>query len=155
MKEKLVSLWVDAETEKKYNQLKGTIPDDDILQQYIDDTKKNIKFDLDALDDDLLQYKAKVSKWHKAIKEAYQELTDKSYEIFETFDKNRPSFDRKMEEFVASAKPVKAILNDIEKSILNINTWKIDILLELISRISQMSVKEKEILKFLMTMEGI
>ena len=155
MKEKIVSLWVDAETEKRYNQLKGTIPDDDILQQYINETQKQIKFDLEELDYEILQYKAKVSKWHKTIKEAYDELRNKSYEIFETFDEARPSFNRKMEEFIASAKPVKSILNDIEKSIANINTWQIDKLLELISKISQMSVKEKEILKFLMSMDGI
>ena len=155
MKEKIVSLWVDAETEKRYNQLKGTIPDDDILQQYINETQKQIKFDLEELDYEILQYKAKVSKWHRTIKEAYDELSNKGYEIFEKFDEARPSFNRKMEEFIASAKPVKSILNDIEKSIANIDTWQIDKLLELISRISQMSVKEKEMLKFLITMDKI
>lgn len=153
MKEKYVTFWVNEGTAKEFEQLKGIIPDDEILQKYITDTKKNINFDLESLDDEILQYKAKVSKWHKEIRNAYQEVTDKSYEIFETFDEERPNFNRKMEEFVSAAKPVKSILNDIEKSILNISTWKIDRLLELISKISQMSIKEKEMLKFLMTME--
>ena len=91
-----VSLYVSKEKADEFEKLKGVIPDDDILQQYIDKTKSNIEIDLDGLDDEILQYRAKLSKWHKEMKSVYEELSDKGYNLWEEFDKNRPNFNKKM-----------------------------------------------------------
>ena len=153
MDQEYVSLWTTKEKADELNKLKGVIPDDEILQKYIDDTKKNIKIDLDTLDYDMLQYKATMAKWHKTMKEAYDEMTDKSYSLWEEFDKNRPNFDQKMKSFVASVEPVNNMLNNISSNLSQINNFSIDKLLELVNRISCMSMKEKEMMQFLLTME--
>ena len=147
-----VSLYVSKEKADEFKKLKGVIPDDDILQQYIDKTKSDIEIDLDNLDYDMLQYKATLSKWHKEMKSAYEELSDKGYNLWEEFDKNRPNFNKKMEQFLHAANPVKNVLTEINQNLTKINMWQIDKLLELIRTISMMSGKEKEMLQFLMTM---
>lgn len=154
MKDTYVGLWVSKEYAEEVEKLKGTIPDNDIIQGYIEKTKKDVEIDLETLDHEILQYRAKVSKWQKDIRECYSELNEKSYKSWEDFDKGRPVFEQKMKSFVAMATPVNNLIKDIEKSILSINTWNIDKMLTLIQRISTMSAKEKDMLSLLLKHEG-
>lgn len=145
-----VSLYVEDGKAKELNQLKGTIPDDEILQKYIEDTKRNIKLDLDGLNDDVLQYKALMSKYHRMMKENYDQIQDVGYEIFKEFEAKKPKFENKMKEFVNAAKPVNEMLKSIQDSLVKIDDWQINKLFSIVEKVANMSDKEKDIFKFLM-----
>lgn len=148
-----VSLYVSKEKAEEFNKLKGVVHDDDIIQQYLDETKRDIKIDLDSLNDDILQYKAMASKWHKEMSKAYDSQVEKTELLFEKFDEQRPFFNEKVDQLKHAIQPVNSMIKDLEISMSKINSWKIEKLLDLINKISMMSGREKEMLKFLMTFE--
>ncbi len=150
---KFVSLYVSEAKAAEYEKLKGTVHDDDIIQQYIDKTKRCIETDFDALEDDLLTYKSSVSKWHKALKGAYEDQNEKTEALFLKFDAQKPSLHKKIKALEESVQPLESMIDNINKKLNKLDTWKVEKIIEVIHKLSSMGDEEREMLKILLGYE--
>ena len=124
-------------------------PYENIILQYLDESKNEVKSNLETLDEDVLQYKALMVKAKNAFKEAKEEQLSQSYEIWEDFDKELVSVRSKVEEMKNTISPIKSEIEDIKKLLDGVSSWEIEKFLEVIKEVSNYLAYEGDTAKIL------
>jgi len=144
-------IWVPKDVAEKFKSFENDVNTGEIVIEFMEKSKKDIGKALEALDDDVLVFKAWSVKVKKAYKEALDAQLSSCYKLFEETDSQIPSIRKEVDKVKNTLDPLKKELDDIEKILSSINTYKMDRLLETISLISRALQDEsiKEVLKIL------
>ena len=121
-----------------------------LIDEYIDSSKKEFKQSLDNLDEDLIQYQSMMIKTKNKFKEAKEEQVEASYALWEKFEDELPSVEKKTKKIIAKLQPLKEELTEIDDIIKSIQTYDIQKLVEMIKFFNSNIYGETEnILKYL------
>lgn len=145
-----LSLWVTSKKKKEYEDIMSIRGKEAVVDEFIKDTKNELRFDLEGLDEDLLIYKGLMVKWTRALQDAFKESTGKKEKLWEEFFNVVPKFSEKVEKLKKDLNPVIAIIDNLEKRLNKFDNWNADKLLNLIEKVSSMSEKDIEIVKLIM-----
>ncbi len=80
-------IWLPVDMVKRLKEVedKEELMEKEVIS-YIDKTKRDISGQVELLDDDILQFKAKLSLYKKAFKEAYESADTEMYAFWEDLD---------------------------------------------------------------------
>ena len=145
-----VSLYLPKSLAKKIKQLESGESHEDIVQSFLDESKRDIKNSLECLEDDVLEYKALMTKAKVAFREAKEEQLQASYELWEKFEEDLPSVEEKITKLINKLKPVERQLSQINDLLNGLSFYSIENAMELIGKINQMTSETKNIFKFLL-----
>lgn len=122
------------------------------IRKYIEESKRDLRVNIESLDDDVLMYKASMVKAKNAFEQAKTEQLDASYAMWEKFDEELGQIRKKVAATKDAILPLKQELDDLNKKMASIRTWDLEKILELLKQISYYVDTESDsgkILKFL------
>lgn len=147
-------IWVSKEMAEIYNKMES---DDEKLKcvaKYIDSKKQTITADIEALDDDLLRFKAFALKYKTEIEKVYNEQSDALEKVFLDCGDVQSKMYLKIEETKKALLPIVDKIKEVNKTLDNINTYKIERMIELIHKFSVMNDEEKRILEIIINQQN-
>lgn len=120
------------------------------IVKYVEETKENMRIDIESMDEDIVQYRAYMIKARDAFKKAKDEELAAFYGLWEEYDKDLG----KVRQYVTKAKEeLKPFLEELQKvksEINKIDTWGIEKLGDAISKLSSLHGQSKEMVEFLL-----
>jgi len=132
-------VWLPIDLAKKVKDAESTKELDALIIGYLDESRGEVKANLESLDADLLQYRAMMTKAKVAFREAKDEQCTASYELWENFDKELPKVKEKIMRIVRILNPLSKQLKEIDDLMRKINTYQLEKVAELLSRIENAS----------------
>ena len=150
--EEYVGFYVSKEIATKLKEAKDKKAiEEEFVLKWIDEQKKDIKLSVEALEDDLITFKAVAIKHKNQLKQAYEEQQVLVEKLYDDIWKKRDEVKYKIENVKNEMNDLTDIIQSVDKKLSGINIYKIEELLKLVNKISNMSTKEKRIMQFLMT----
>lgn len=140
-------VWLPKDLAKKVESLKDS---DNFVLKYIEESKRDIKANLDSLDDEIVQYKGLMAKARSSFKEAKEDALEANYALWESFDNERKSLKAKAEQMVESLKPLTEELKKINEQLNNIHVYRFKEVIDVIDAFSNLYGDKREILEFLL-----
>jgi len=123
---------------------------DAAIEQYFADSMKEIRSQLESLDDFTTEYKGLMIAARKAFKTASDEAVEKSYQVWEAFDAAAPSTRKKIQEVRDELKPLKQDLGEIKTALDKIDVYRLGEILKLIRELNESTPETRSMLGFLM-----
>jgi len=146
----IVSMWVTPKAAKEINMATDPETKERILIDYARRFNAEMKSDIEALDDDVAQYKGLLASYRQKLKETQKQHRDAVYSTWETFDNELEEVRKKSGKIADSMRPVKQELDDLNSKLDRLRSYDLERLLELINMInSNYNGETKDILKFL------
>lgn len=143
-------VYVDDEWADRIEEAQSDESKLNIINEFIDSTKRSYRLDYQSLQEDVLMYKALMLETKKAFKEASEEHVKGCYELWENFEKEISGLKGKTSSLVKVLAPVKEEIKTIKQNLDSVSLWQIKELLEIIERISMLSSDNSDIIKFLL-----
>lgn len=145
-------VWLPKSLAIKIKELKDGESQSKLIVEYIESMKRELKINIESMDEDVLIFRGLMAKAKQAFKETKETELNSFYELWEKFETDK----KKVREFVIAAKaelqPLKLELKEIGNLMDGIDKWKIDNLLETIKKVGEYAYEGSEthkILKFL------
>jgi len=150
-------IWVEKRFAEKYNMLSEEANKNEerlrALNDYIETvsekTRKDFKSDLECLEEDAAIYKGLMLSVRQAFEKAYDEHKTTSYAIWEAAEKEIPSIEKKVQEFVGKLKPLAVALREINELTKQLDTFNLDRFVDSIINITNLHGQQKEMMGFL------
>ena len=153
MSEEKELVWVPKE---KATQLKAAESENAqmaIIDDIIAKTKRSMRIDLEALDEDVLVFKGTLLQYKKAYSEALNAHLDATYKLWEDIDSKLPNMRSKAEKTVAGfaiiapeLQKVSDTIDGITRKIESVNAYQLKNMVELIETIQNADNKTRDIL---------
>lgn len=143
-------VWLPKSLAAKVEALKDS---DNFVEEYIEQSKREINTNLESFDNEIISYKANMIKARKEFQIAKDEMIQANYEMWEKFDEERKSTYNLAEKMVETLKPLKDELVEIQKLMDGIHKWRIEDLLKMLKEINGCAPegsKTRDMLVFLM-----
>lgn len=144
-------VWLPKSLCKKIKELEDT---DKFILDYIEESKKDIKLNIDSLDDEVLVYKGLMAKARTAFQEAKTEALEANYATWESFDKESKNISSKAIALKDSLGPLTQELEKINGLIDKVRTHRIDELISTIEKFNSLYGQNKEVFEFLLNNFG-
>lgn len=146
-------IWVPAEKAAEFKAAESENAQLAIIDNIIASTKRNMRADLEVLDEDVLQFRGMLLKYKKAYSEALQVHYDATYKIWEDIDSKIPNMKRKAEQSVAEfaviapeLEKVSSQIDMITARIEKVNIYQLTHMVELVQAIQNTDDATKAIL---------
>ena len=140
-------IWLPKSLVKKIKDLDDP---NNFIQQYLDDSKREIKASFETFDDEIIGYRANMIKVKSEFKKAADECISANYKVWEDFDKKRDELRIKV---AAATEELSPMIQEFEKLTALINKvdgWKIERFLETLEKLKgHLYGEERNIIEFL------
>ncbi len=123
-----------------------------IIEDYIRESKNEIKSNLESLEEDVVIYKGLMIKAKEAFREVKEEQLTASYKVWEKFDEEMRSVSESVKIAKEKIIPLKKEIQEVNELLRECSTYNLKELLSIIKEISsELSYDSKtgDILKFL------
>jgi archaellum component FlaC len=135
---RLVKLLQDSEDHEK------------IILEFIDESKREVRQNLESLDEDLLQYRAMMAKSKQAFREAKDEQCNAMYELWESYEPELGKVRKMASNLAKELAPIKNAVLDLQKTIDGVSTYSLEKMVEIVKQVGSMSDDEKDMFKMLL-----
>jgi archaellum component FlaC len=135
---RLVKLLQDSEDHEK------------IIFEFIDESKREVRQNLESLDEDLLQYRAMMAKSKQAFREAKDEQCNAMYELWESYEPELGKVRTMAKNVAKELAPIKNAVLDLQKTIDGVSTYSLEKMVEIVKQVGSMSDDEKDMFKMLL-----
>lgn len=140
-------VWLPKSLAKKIASVKNS---DNFVLEYIEDSKREIKNDLDAFEDEIISYKAAMIKFREEFKKAKQEQIEANYVVWDKFEEDRKSIRDLATKAATELRPLTEELEKINSELSKISKYQMKDFVNTIREISGMLYGEnRNILEFL------
>ena len=157
MKMSTQPIWVSAELAKEFEQLKSVEEQEASVKRVIERKRLDLDAENEMLGESLLQFKSVCLAHKKELEKVYQEQADKIYALWEDMGDVSSMVSRHAKALSAEIKPItlevqaaKRSVDELKKSVLDLNVYGAERVVELAKMVSQMDDKSKEILSALL-----
>lgn len=144
MEEEKEIVWLPKSLAKKLKDNTEKSMEEELILKYIDDSKKDIGYSLESLDEDVLRFKASMIRAKNAFKEAKDEQLEANYKLWEDYDKDLSVVREKMDSLKNLIKPVREEVENLNEEINKIRVWDIKELLDTLGTISSILSYDNE-----------
>lgn len=150
-------IWVEKEFAKKYNildkesgkneeRLKAL---DDYIETVAEKTREDFKANLESLEEDVAIYKGLNLKVKQSFEKAKNESLSASYTLWEEYQKELPSLEKKVKVLTDKLTPLAATINQLNELMGKIDTFNIEKLIDAIEKMSGLYGRQKNMITFL------
>jgi len=127
---------------------------EDIFFKAIADRKRDVKNDIEALDDDLLLFKAFGVKYQNELEKIYNDQYSKFEAVWEKLNASDMVYG-KLKELESKTKQFKQDIESINNSIDHVSLYKIEKVIEIVDKFNRMSEDDKGIIKYLLEQKSV
>ena len=150
-------IWVEKEYAERYKVLdteRGKNEEriaalDEYIAKVKEQSKADFKANLESLEEDVAIYTGLMLKVKQAFGKAKDEQLNASYELWEKFDKDIPSVNKKVGDIVATIEPLQKKLENLDNLLGKIRTYDMDRVIETINKLDSLYGTQKEMIAFL------
>ena len=153
-KTELLSVWVDKETKAAFAKSTSEDAELELIQSLINRNNKSMQGDLEAMEDDVLQFRGILLNYKKAYKAALEEHSEATYKIWEDLDAQLPSLRQKVAKFETEVMPLfqsadtmMKTLERVSAKMEHINTFQLEKMVDLIKTIQGCDDETKSVLQ--------
>lgn len=153
MSEEKDLVWVPKEKAAQLKAAESENAQMAIIDDIIANTKRSMRIDLEALDEDVLVFKGTLLQYKKAYSEALNAHLDASYKLWEDIDSKIPNMRAKAEKTVADfaivapeLQKIVNVIDDIATKLGDVNVYQLKNMVELIETIQNADNKTRDIL---------
>ena len=147
-------IWVSKEFAEKYNKLNSDEERIKVFEEYYQQiseaSKGDFKANLEGLEEDVAIYTGLMLKVKQAFEKAKTEQLTASYDLWEHFEKEIPSTQKKIDGLVNILNPLVTQLDEVNAKLNRIRTFDIERLNETLARFESLSEKGKRIFQFVL-----
>jgi len=147
-------VYVPKSLAKKIKELEDGKVKEDLILEYLDKSRKEVKANLETLEDDVIQYQGIMIKAKQTFEKAKNEQLTASYDLWERFDKEMPKLQKKIETITSQIEPIANQIIELNEALDKIHSYQIKDLVELLKEVSsclEYDGNTGKILKFLVT----
>lgn len=148
-------IWVSKEIKETIEKMETDQEKLKLVDKMINDRKLDITFAIEALDDDLLRFKAFSLKYKTELQKVYEEQGDKLEKLFEDCGDIQSKMYVKIEETKNKLDPITSKIKSINETLEKVNTYKIERVIELIEKFNRMSEEDKRLFEILIKQTDI
>jgi len=148
-------IWVPKEVKETIEKMESDQEKLKVVDKMINDRKLDITFAIEALDDDLLRFKAFSLKYKTELQKVYEEQSDKLEKLFEDCGDIQSKMYHKIEETKDKLDPITSKIKSINETLEKINTYKIERVIDLIEKFNRMSEEDKRLFEILIKQTNI
>lgn len=149
MEEKEI-VWLPKSIAKKVKEMTDDRLLNEAIDMYFEESKKKIRGNLEALEEDVIQYKASMMKAKQAFREAKEEQIKASYAMWEKMDDEMPRLEEKVKQAIRRIEPFIETLEKANNLIRFINTYQFERFFEQVSEIDRIYKENPGIFEFMM-----
>jgi prefoldin subunit 5 len=140
-------VWLPKSVVEKIKQLENS---DNFIQEYLDQSKRDIRANFETFDDEVLGYRASMIKAKSEFQKAADEAIKANYAVWQDFEENKKSLRSQVESCVAELRPLTEEVDRLSKEIAKVKTWDIERFVDMIEKLkSHLYGEERNILEFL------
>ena len=126
-----------------------------IVEELINSRKIDITYAIEALDDDLLRFKAFSLRYKTELQKVYDDQSEKLEKIFDDCGDIQSKMYLKIEETKTKLNPVTDKIKEINVALEKVNTYKIERVIELIEKFNRMNEEDKRLFEILIKQSNI
>ncbi len=130
-------IYLPKDLVKKIKDLEDNKLIEQAIDEYFEETKRDLKVNLEEIDDRVLEYRGLMVKAKNEFKKAKEEQIEASYILWEEFDKEMPSIRTKIEALKNEISPITKELKELSIELNKVKTWEIKDLLEIVKEVSK------------------
>lgn len=148
-------VYVDKALAEKIEHLQSDKQIEATVLEYFNESKRDLKYSLEGLDDDVIQYKALMMKARQSFREAKDEQLQANYDLWEKFDADTKGVSAYVSTIIAQLQPLKQELNEVNRLMQQVHRYDLERLLEIVQRLNGAFQGETgNMLKFLLNNYG-
>jgi len=148
-------IWVPKEVKEIYEKMESDQEKLKLVDEMIKNRKIDITYSIEALDDDLLRFKAFSLKYKTELQKVYDDQSDKLEKLFEDCGDVQSKMHLKIEEIKSKLDPIVSKIKSINETLDKVNTYKIEKVIELIEKFNRMSEEDKRLFEMLIKQSDI
>ena len=134
---------------EKYDQQEAAF--EEIIKTISEQSKAEYKTNFESLEEDLIMYQGLMLKTKKMFEAAKNEQLSASYELWEKFDAELGVVKKKINTMQNVLSPVAEQIKNLNDMLAKINTYNIEKVVDVISRLSALCDKDKQMISFLIS----
>lgn len=120
---------------KKIKDLEDNKLIEQAIDEYFEETKRDLKINLEEIDDRVLEYRGLMVKAKGEFKKAKEEQISASYTLWEEFEKEMPNIRGKIELLKNEISPITKELKELSTELNKVKTWEIQDLLKIVKEV--------------------
>ena len=144
-------VWMQKEQAEKFKKIESLDEQIIAIDEIISKRKLDIRTDMEALEEDMLLFKAFAVKYRNELKKLYDDQHDQAYALWEKYNEELPRIETAISEVRKRAEPLERLVEGLEKSLNKLESWKLDSLTGIIETIRCTDDKTRDMLCFLLT----
>jgi DNA repair exonuclease SbcCD ATPase subunit len=148
--EKRDIVWVPEHIAKKYNNMENSKKQLEFIDNYLNESTKDLQLDLESFEDSVIQYRGLMLKAKDSFRKAKDEELQAHYDLWENFEKEIPLVSKKINSIIDLLKPLKDDLNEINELLQKFDKYGFDRFLETLQSIRSIYGESKDMIEFLM-----
>lgn len=121
----------------------------EIIDEFFVKEKKSLKYDLEQLDGQVLEYRTILLKTRQSLQEAMTEHAKKAEEFWDEIWRSVPSFREKVKSLAEIIRPVVDDVKSLSAAVKGVETYDLEKLTRVVQQFSSMGPKEMEMFKLL------
>jgi predicted RNase H-like nuclease (RuvC/YqgF family) len=125
-------VWLPKEVAARVKQLEDAKKSGDLVLEYVEQSKRDLKTSLESLEDDVIRFKSQMISARKKFEDAKNVELEANYAVWEKFDLEKSSIRKKAGELKDELKPMIDELKQVKQLMDQINTYDIQRLLTII-----------------------
>lgn len=158
VRSEVISMWVTPSVAEKVKEYEDNVKErEQIVLQYLNKGKKQLKFEINYIKQSLEFYKELTDNLKSCFEKVEKEFKESLQEIYATTEEDYIEMCRRNIDFIDkvenSVNKAKEKMKDLQTSVRDCNVYGADKLLEVVERFSRMFEKEKDLLSKLLNVE--
>ena len=154
MSEEKVLVWLPKKMAEKVKDLDSDELKFDLVSKYVDESKLDMKYAVEGIDEDVIVFKASLIKARAEFKKVVYEQTSGMDKLWQVHNLKASEINRKVSTLLKELKPITEELNAINALFGKIGTYNIERVIESLQKISNLYGKEKEMVQFVINHFG-
>ena len=130
--------WLPESLAKKLKRLSDKGEQEKMILDYISQSERDLEYSIESLEDDVVRYKGAMLKARRAFEEAKNEQLEANYTMWESFDKELPSVETKVEKLTAKIDPLVQKTIELNELLDKLSTYRIDNFLETLQKVERL-----------------
>jgi len=146
-------IYVEKNIAEQYEKCESDNSKIAMFKEYIEKHRMDLKSEyeqtLSCMEEDLLMFTGLNLSVRESFKKAALEAEKASYELWEKYDKEKISIEKKVSKLCDEIKPIKKELEEINSLLNSVKTYPFDRIIETLRAFNSLTNESKEMMQFL------
>jgi archaellum component FlaC len=134
-------VYLDKRVAEKIKNLDSVEHQLEVIGNILEERKKDMRIDMENLDDDMLQFKAFSAKYRQELEKVYEEQQNKAYKLWEKYNEELPRVREALKPVIDEVNKLTDIVDALNKKLTAISSWEVKELSTLLDILQHLSTK--------------